>query len=83
MAAITLDIPEEALGGMRRSPEQFARDLRLAAAMFWYARAEISQEKAAQIARLDRTDFLLALSRQKIDIFQVDGHNLPGGSGSG
>ena len=36
------------------------------------ARGEISQEKAAQVAGLDRTDFLLALAREGEDAFVVD-----------
>jgi predicted nucleic acid-binding protein len=71
-------MPEEALAGLRRSPKQFARDMRLAAAIFWYAKGEVSQEKAAQIAGLDRTDFLLALSRENVEIFQVDAEDLRG-----
>jgi predicted HTH domain antitoxin len=51
---------------------KFARELRLAAAIHWYERGEISQEKAARIADLDRTDFLLALAREKADAFVVD-----------
>jgi predicted HTH domain antitoxin len=46
--------------------------MRLAAAIFWYQKNEISQEKAAQIAGLNRRDFILALSRQQIDVFSVD-----------
>ena len=38
--------------------------MRLAAAIHWFKRGEISQEKAAQVAGLDRTDFLLALARK-------------------
>ena len=37
-----------------------------------YERGEISQEKAAQVAGLDRTDFLLALAREGEDAFVVD-----------
>jgi predicted HTH domain antitoxin len=50
--------------------------MRLAAAIHWYERGEISQEKAAQIAGLDRTDFLLALTREQVDTFVVDFENL-------
>ena len=39
---------------------------------YWYKRGEISQEKAAQIAGLDRTDFLLELAREGEDAFVVD-----------
>lgn len=72
MAQIVLDMPEEMLTSLRQSPEQFAQDLRLAAAIFWYAKQQISQERAAQIAGLSRADFIRALSREKVDIFQND-----------
>ena len=61
---------------MRRSPDEFARELRLAAAIHWYERGEISQEKAADIAGLDRTDFLLALARRGEEAFVVDFEDL-------
>lgn len=57
---------------MRRSPKEFACDLRLAAAIHWYERGEVSQEKTARIARMDRTDFLAALAHEKADAFVVD-----------
>lgn len=69
---MTLDIPVELLSAMRQSPDEFLREMRLAAAMHWYARGAISQEKAAEFAGLDRTDFLLALAREKVPAFAVD-----------
>jgi predicted HTH domain antitoxin len=47
-------------------------ELCLAAAVHWYARGLISQERAAQLAGLDRADFILALAREDVDIFSVD-----------
>lgn len=67
-----LELPEEVFSTLKRSPEQFGRELRLAAAIHWYQRSKIAQEKAAQIAGLDRTDFLEALARERVDVFQVD-----------
>jgi predicted HTH domain antitoxin len=72
MATVTLELPEDVFSALRRSPQEFARELRLAAAIHWYQRGQVSQEKAAQIAGLDRTDFLLALSREGVDAFVVD-----------
>jgi len=76
MAAITMDLPDEAFAALRRSPAEFAREMRLAAAMHWYSRGEISQERAAEIAGLDRTDFLLALGERHVDVFTVDWESL-------
>ena len=72
MMEITLQLPEEVLSALRRSPDEFARELRLAAAIHWYGRGEISQEKAAEIAGIDRTSFLMALAREQEDAFVVD-----------
>ena len=76
MATVTLELPEEVFSALRRSPEEFVREMRLAAAIHWYARGEISQEKAAQIAGLDRPDFLLSLARERVDAFVVDMEDL-------
>jgi predicted HTH domain antitoxin len=72
MTTITLELPEEIFSALRLSPNEFVQELRLAAAIHWYQWGEISQEKAANIAGLDRTDFILALSREKVDVFNVD-----------
>lgn len=72
MTTITLELPEEIFSALRLSPNEFVQELRLAAAIHWYQRGDISQEKAANIAGLDRTDFLLALSREQVDTFTVD-----------
>jgi predicted HTH domain antitoxin len=72
MTTITLQLPETAFSALRRSPAEFARELRLAAAIHWYSRGIISQERAAEIAGLDRTDFLLALASERVDAFVVD-----------
>ncbi len=76
MTTLTLELPDTVFSTRRKSPEDFLHDLRLAAAIHWYQRGEISQEKAAQIAGLDRTDFLLALAREKVDAFVVDFEDL-------
>jgi predicted HTH domain antitoxin len=72
MATLTLELPEDVFSALRRSPSEFGRELRLAAAIHWYQRGQISQEKAAQVADLDRTDFLMALAREGVDAFVVD-----------
>jgi predicted HTH domain antitoxin len=72
MAKVILELPEEVFSALRGSPEEFAREMRLAAAIHWYERGEISQEKAAHVAGLDRVDFLAALAREKANAFVVD-----------
>lgn len=72
MTEITLQMDDEVLAALRRSPDEFMRELKLAAAIHWYERGQISQEKAASFAGLDRTDFLLELARRGEDAFVVD-----------
>ena len=59
------------LSVLRRSPDEFANEMRLAAAIHWYKRGEISQGKAAKIWTGSH-DFLLALAREGEDAFVVD-----------
>jgi len=72
MTTVTLQLPDDVFAALRRSPDEFARALRLAAAIHWYERGDISQEKAAELAGLDRTDFLFALAREQENAFVVD-----------
>ena len=72
MQTVTIELPEDIFAAMRRSPDEFAREMRLAAAIHCYSRGELSQERAAQIAGLDRTDFLLAVAERRVDDFPID-----------
>jgi len=72
MPIVKMDFSEDVFSSLRRSPEEFAREMRLAAAIYWYARGEVSQEKAAQIAGMYRADFLAALAHRRVDVFAVD-----------
>ena len=58
------------------SPGTLDKEMRLAAAVQWYQQGRISQEWAARIAGMDRTDFLLRLSHMGEDSFQVDFEDL-------
>jgi hypothetical protein len=50
MATVTVEVPDDAFSALRRSPKEFARDMRVAAAIQWYHQRLISQGKAAAIA---------------------------------
>ena len=76
MATITLELPSDVFSALRRSPEEFAREMRIAAAIHWYSQGEISQGKAAQVAGMTRVEFIDELARRKIDAFVVDGEDL-------
>ena len=75
-AKVTLELPMEVFSALRRSPEEFGREMRLIAAIYWYTRDDVSMEKAAMIAGLNRRDFLLELAARKVDVFKVDAEDL-------
>lgn len=76
MPVITLDFPPEVLTTLRRSPEEFGRELRLAAAIHWYSQGMLSQERAAQIAGIHRIEFLDELARRHVDVIRVEPDDL-------
>ncbi len=76
MTTVTLQLPDDVFSALRRSPEEFARELRVAAAIHWYEHGELSQEKAAHVAGLTRAQFLMELARTKSNAFVVDFEDL-------
>jgi predicted HTH domain antitoxin len=70
MVQMTIEMPEEALGALRKAPQDFAREMRLAAAVKWYELKLLSQERAAAVAGLSRAEFLEALGRFAVSPFQ-------------
>lgn len=76
MATISLDFSPDVFAALRRSPEEFGRELRVAAAIHWYSQGLVSQEKAAEIARMHRIEFLDELSRRHVDVVRIDPDDL-------
>ncbi len=68
--AINLNMPDGAFSALRKNPDEFAAEMRLAAAVKWYELGIISQEKAADIAGLSRSDFISSLARFNVSPFQ-------------
>ena len=72
MATVTVEVPDDAFSTLRRSPREFAEEMRLAAAIQWYHQRLISQSKAAALAGLGRREFLMALYHAKVEASQID-----------
>jgi predicted HTH domain antitoxin len=70
MVHMTIDMPEEALASLRTDSEDFARQLRVAAAVKWCELRRVTQERAAKTAGLSRTEFLAVLSQFDVSPFQ-------------
>ena len=71
MATITYEIPHSAFAALRLSPDEFAREMKIAASVQWYAQGLVSQGKAAELADLDRADFLAELFHRKVPACQI------------
>ncbi len=69
---------EDVLSSVRKDPERFARELRLAAA--WYEMGLVSQSRAAEISGLSRSEFISALGRFEVSVFQYNYGRNNGGS---
>lgn len=70
MVQITLELPEAAFSVLHQAPDEFARELRIAAAVKWYEVGRVSQGRGAEIAGLSRAAFIDALSRYRVSPFQ-------------
>ena len=76
MTTISFDFDTSAFGALRLAPDEFAREMRVAAAVQWYAQGVVSQGKAAELAGLTRADFLDELYRRKVPACQVTSEEL-------
>jgi predicted HTH domain antitoxin len=71
MKMITIEVPDSLPLELAASDEDLARQLRLAAAIFWYDRGLISQGKGAELAGLTRVEFIDALGRANVSAIQT------------
>ncbi|MEB3359746.1 MAG: UPF0175 family protein [Synechococcales bacterium] len=70
MTTFSIDLPESVFSSLRKAPDEFLQEMRLAAAIKWYELGEISQGKAAEIAGISRSELLQAFARYRVDFMQ-------------
>lgn len=71
MTRVTFDFSPTVFSALRKAPEEFAAEMRIAAAIHWYSQGLVSQGKAAEIAGLERAQFLGELFRRKVPAVQT------------
>ena len=67
---LSFEINRDTLSALRKDPEHFLPEMRLAAAVKWYELGILSQSKAAEVAGVSRSEFLASLSRFEVSPFQ-------------
>jgi len=70
-STLNIELPEDVLHLFASTPQAFASEMRVAAAIEWYREGRISQGHGALIAGMNRVEFLDALFRAKVPACQV------------
>ncbi len=76
MRTVPIQLPETVFSALRKNPDEFVQEMRIAAAVKWYELGQVSQSKAAEIAGLNRSEFINALSRYQVDFMQYTAEEL-------
>ena len=72
MTRVQVHFETDVCAALGKTPEEVSEELKVAAAIFWYARGQVSQGKAAEIAGMSRAAFLDALAEVGVPACQEE-----------
>lgn len=67
---LQIELQDDVFPAMQQDPLGLATEMRVAAAVKWYEMGRVSQDKAAEIAGMSRSDFMAALHQFSVSPFQ-------------
>lgn len=72
MATLQIEYPDEILVSLKETKDDFAIELKVAAAVKLYEMGKLSSGKAAKLAGMDKITFLKTLGKYHISISTVE-----------
>jgi hypothetical protein len=72
MTKMIIDLPDELVAALPCNPEDATQAVRLAAALYWCGRGELSVGWGAMLAGLTYAGFMEAAAQQKCQLFPLD-----------
>jgi predicted HTH domain antitoxin len=63
---VTIELSPEDLRDVMHTPDQLAREVRLAAALHWWSQGKLSLTKAARVAGISYREFLDEVATRKV-----------------